>query len=162
MRRRPPWWPPRRDATRSCCSRSRPSTPPGILSFWSPSRAVLSRDPPPAALARRRVRRPSRVVLVTLLRLPGADTTSSSSRNLPGSGGPLRRRSRARRPTARDRGADGGLPCQQAGEPQVHALVLIGDVEGAAFWGDGYPLDTLKARELADELGFEGPGAGAL
>jgi hypothetical protein len=39
--------------------------------------------------------------------------------------------------------------------PQVNALVLIGDVVGVAFVGDGDALDVRAGRELADELGFE-------
>jgi hypothetical protein len=44
----------------------------------------------------------------------------------------------------------------------VHALVLVRDVEGAAFWGDGYALDAREAGKLADELYFEMAGVGIL
>jgi hypothetical protein len=42
----------------------------------------------------------------------------------------------------------------------VYALVLVRDVEGAAFWGDGDTLDTRKAGEFAYELRFEMAGVG--
>jgi hypothetical protein len=44
----------------------------------------------------------------------------------------------------------------------VYALVLVRDVEGVAFGGDGYLLDARQAGELADELGFEEARAGVL
>ena len=42
----------------------------------------------------------------------------------------------------------------------MHAFVLVGDVVGAAFRGEGYPLYTREAGELADVLCFEVAGVG--
>ncbi len=42
----------------------------------------------------------------------------------------------------------------------MYALVLVGDVEGAAAFGDGDALDARQGRELADELAREFAGVG--
>jgi len=42
----------------------------------------------------------------------------------------------------------------------VHALVLVGDVEGATLGGDGDVLDAWEAGKLAQELRFEMAGVG--
>jgi hypothetical protein len=44
---------------------------------------------------------------------------------------------------------------QQARSPQVNPLVLVGDVEGTAAFGDGDALDAGQLWELADELAFK-------
>jgi hypothetical protein len=51
------------------------------------------------------------------------------------------------------------LSREQAGKSQVHAFVLVRDVEGAAFGGDGYAFDAREAGELADEICYEMAGA---
>jgi hypothetical protein len=55
-----------------------------------------------------------------------------------------------------------GSTHQEAGEPQVYALVLVGDVEEAPVAGDRDALDTRQAGELANEGCFEGAGVGVL
>ena len=49
---------------------------------------------------------------------------------------------------------------QESSKAQMHAFVLVRDVEGAPFRGDGYSLDAGEAGELADELRFEMAGVG--
>ncbi len=47
---------------------------------------------------------------------------------------------------------------QEACEPHVDALVLVGDVEEAAVFGDRDALHARQGRELADEPCLQGAG----